>query len=547
MLDATSDALDRTRGTRSPVRALTRWLLVALLVAAAGSLLAARDGAAATYTVWSCRALDGTPLTTEAWQGSGSAGTRSDDCATGGALRAELDQTDTGAGDVGGWQLAAPAGTTIERYRLWRAALVPATSTAFAAGTAGASGLGGTSFNDGCLLSDGVWPCDYGSLIDPDDPGNVVDSGSGSFGGVTIGVRCVLACAASADPAASVALYRSAVELSDTTPPVVGLPAGSLFEPGAIAGRHSLVVPVADLGGGVARTDLLVDGALVQSTPTAGTCVEPYTDTVPCARQVDRGFVVDTAPLAAGWHSLVVRAVDAAGNATDGAAVPFLVTHPVPPPPYEPPVVVPQRALRLQLTGRAALPRTDWRLGTARWADDGAVAAGVPLDVFAGPIGAAADELEWLTRISTDAEGRFVLPRSSSSRMLRVQPADASQVATPADVQLVAPLRVRLRKPARAVRNGSATTLRGTISGAGAAVEGMPVQIQAVVNGKWSTIDVVEASRSGAIRWNYTFRRTLRTSEYRFRLVVRSQRSLPWKTTASPRQIVRVVPRSARR
>jgi hypothetical protein len=104
-----------------------------------------------------------------------------------------------------------------------------------------------------------------------------------------------------------------------------------------------------------------------------------------------------------------------------------------------------------------------------------------------------------------------------------------------------------MRKPSGTVRNGTTTTLRGTIRGAGDAVEGMTVLVQAVVNGRWSTVDTVEAAESGAVSWDYRFRRTLRTAKYSFRLVVPSVRGLPWKSTASPRRIVRVVPRAARR
>lgn len=543
--------MDATPLTGRPVpRAWTptwRLLLAGVLaLAAVVPAMGASRADAAAYTVWSCRAPDGTPLGTSVWRGSGSAGTRSDDCATGGALRATLGQSDIGAGDVSGWQFTPPAGTTIERYRLWRGALVPSTSTAFAAGVAGASGLGVQSFSDGCFISNGVVDCGVGSTTDPDDPGNDTGDQVGGFPGLTIAARCAGSCSATADPAASVALYRSAIDLTDNVAPSVGPSVGTLLDPNALAGRHSLLAPVADQGGGVARTDLLIDGAVAQSVATGGTCVVPYAVAVPCATQTDRGFVIDTSGMADGAHSVVVRAVDAAGNVTDGPAATFVVRRPAPQLPPPPPVVPTQRVMQLTLPQQASVPRRRWDFGEARWSD-GSPAAGASLDVYAGPVGAAADELEWLKRVTVAADGSFTLPKSSFSRSLRVQPADAAHVASPADVRVVAPLKVRMRKPSGTVRNGTTTTLRGTIRGAGDAAEGMTVLVQAVVDGRWSTVDSVEASESGAVTWKYRFRRTVRTARYSFRLVVPSARRLPWKTTASPRQIVRVVPRAASR
>lgn len=534
------------RPARPPWAVAARRLLAAtLMLGAIVPAAVATSADAASYTVWSCRAADGSPLGTSAWRGSGTAGTRSDDCATGGALRASLGQTDTGNGAISGWQFTPPAGTTIERYRLWRGALVPSTSTAFSAGVAGATGLGVQSFSDGCFISNGVVDCGVGSTVDPNDPGNDTGDQLGSFPGLTVAARCVTSCSATADPAASVAIYRSAIDLTDNVAPSVGPSVGTLFDPDVLVGRHSLLAPVADQGGGVARTDLLIDGSVVQSVPTGGTCTVPYSVAVPCATQTDRAFVVDTTGLADGTHSAVVRAVDAAGNVTDGPAASFVVRRPVVVPPT-PPVIPTQRVLQLSVPSKLSLPRKGWDVGVARWAD-GSPAAGVPLDVYAGPVGAAADELEWLTRITVGADGGFTLPKSSFSRALRVQPADAAHVATPADVKVVAPLKVRMRKPTGTVRNGTTTTLRGTISGAGDAVEGMIVLVQAVVNGRWSTVDSVEASESGSVAWQYRFRRTVRSARYSFRMVVPSVRGLPWKTTASPRQIVRVVPRAAKR
>lgn len=532
---------------RPATPALRLLVLLALTLLAAIPTVSVAPADAAGYTVWSCRAPDGSPIDAGAWRPGGTAGTRTDDCASGGALRAELAQTDGAASAVNGYRFVAPNGATIERYRLWRWVDVSATSdgSSYAAGISEADELGVQAFSSGCLVSPAG--CSFGVPGNPLDASNLIDV-SGGFPGVAIAARCATAtgCTATSDPAASIALYRSAIDITDNDAPVVGGLVGTLFDPQAAVGRHSVLVPIVDVGGGIARTDLLIDGAVVQSVPTGGRCVEPYVVAEPCARQADRGFIVDTTGFGAGVHQAVVRAVDAAGNVTDSAATPFAVPAPVILPPPPDPIVVPQRALRISLARKVTLPEEERTTGTARWAD-GSPASGVWLDVLAAPLGAPAGDLEWLSRVRVSASGSFTLPKSRESRTLRVMPADAADVATPADVDLVAPLRARLKGPRGTVRNGGTATLRGTITGAGEAVEDLQVLVQAIVGGRWSTVDSVSPSESGSITWKYRFRRTVKRAAYRFRLVVPRTASLPWNTTVSPREIVRVLPRQSRR
>src|SRR5262249_1611125 len=79
-------------------------------VAATGLALVPATGRAGTYDVWSCRGPEGSPLATSAWTPSGQV---ADTCAQpNGALRVTPD---------GSVRLAAPDGTRIAGYQLWRA------------------------------------------------------------------------------------------------------------------------------------------------------------------------------------------------------------------------------------------------------------------------------------------------------------------------------------------------------------------------------------------------------------------------------------------
>ncbi|MGX6450255.1 hypothetical protein ACVU7I_19620, partial [Patulibacter sp. S7RM1-6] len=177
--------------------------------------------------------------------------------------------------------------------------------------------------------------------------------------------------------------------------------------------------------------------------------------------------------------------------------------------------------------------------GTARWAD-GTAAAGVTLEVRARPIGDPVSRGRRVARVRTSSTGRFTLPRTTDSRVLRVTPADDGVTGAADESELVRRLALRLTVPSRAVRNGRVATFRGTVKGAGGS--SIPVAVQAVVRGRWSTVGTVETSRRGTVVWKYRFTNTHRRAAYRFRLAVAASRQRPWRRAVSARRIVRVLP-----
>jgi hypothetical protein len=514
-------------------------------------LLPAASADAAGYTVWSCRGPEGEPVPAAAWAPGGD-GARSDACASGGGLQAALGASATAAGSAGGYRFALPPGTAIGGWRVWLSAAVSATTdgSTYGAGVSDADGVLIRGFTAGCVV--GPAGCAWGDPADPLGAANLAQ-GTGPAGGLAIAVLCQTptGCAPAGDPAAVVALYRSAVEIIDDAAPSVGTLTGELVAGAPVDRPAAVVAPVADAGGGVARVELVVDGAVAQVAPSGGACAPPHTTVGPCPAATDRAFTVDPASLAPGPHALAVRVTDVAGNVTEGGATSFVVgaRPPASGPPAGPggpqspgePGTPAARALVLDVPGRVALPERRRTTGRARWAAGGP-AAGVRLDVLAGGVGRPVSAMHRVGRVTVRPDGTFTLPRTTASRTLRVVPTDDDHVARPVEVDLLAPLRVALRAPSGVVRNGRTATLRGTVTGAGDAAPDLQVLVQSVVAGRWTTVGSVEPGRTGNVVWRYRFRRTVSRSAYRFRLVVPATKGRPWKRAVSSKRVVRVDP-----
>jgi hypothetical protein len=100
--------------------------------------------------------------------------------------------------------------------------------------------------------------------------------------------------------------------------------AGSLLAGGPVAGTRVLGFEASDLGGGVARVSLLVDGQPTETKadPNGGLCVSPFHAMAPCGPELDSEFSLDTRTLADGAHEVEAVVEDASGlTASSSAAV----------------------------------------------------------------------------------------------------------------------------------------------------------------------------------------------------------------------------------
>jgi hypothetical protein len=530
----------------------------AVLAVLAGALPS--PASAASYTVQSCREADGTPLSARAWIPAGNAGSRSDTCLAGGSLSVALgtDPDDTAPGAISGYRFDLPVGITISSYTAWIAAetgALPSSQARYVAGLGQGDELAIPTVLDGCYTN--APTCSEGTFSDPLDPNNRV-----TLEVLLGGLGFMAACASStdacvpdvADPPARAALFRIAIELDDSLVPDVGAVRGTIADGAPISGIRSVVADVNDDGSGVLRTELLVDDVVVEQQDGTGTCKPPFTVADPCPRSDRATFVLDTAALPEGPHTVAVRAYDAAMNVAESAPLGFDVDHPAPPPPVvitPPPVVItpppaptPEpAAVRLDAPKRVRLPSSERVMGTVA-GRDGARRAGVPVRFEKRPFGA--DEDDWRSMRSTavtDARGRFRVPVPRESAQVRASVSSEAFSATPAIVRFVRPLRARIKASDRRLRNGQRLTLRGRLRNAGGAGDERTVLIQSRIRGTWRSVDSVETGRRGRIVWRYRFTNTRQTARYRFRFVVPREKGLPWKKLVTKQ--VSVVVRAA--
>jgi hypothetical protein len=110
-------------------------------------------------------------------------------------------------------------------------------------------------------------------------------------------------------------------------------------------------------------------------------------------------------------------------------------------------------------------------------------------------------------------------------------------------VDVVSRLALTVRARPATLRNGKSIVLSGKLAGAGPAARGEPIDIQAMISGRWQTVATVRASASGSFRWRYRFRNTRLEAIYSFRArVADTSRRWPWPTIGSSRVRVHVLP-----
>jgi hypothetical protein len=528
-------------------RAMAGLLAVGLLLAALGT--ASAD--AATYTVWSCRGPDGSPLSTEAWEPDSLGAATADSCSTGGFLRARIDPGMDVFSSVHGYRFATPAGASIAAYRLYLFARTDPSDS-------------GDDYQAGLDVSPGETPviepgagcatsgCKFGEQNVALDPSNLLESANLKAGGLFVGARCTTlsACIGSIDSSALAVtrLFSSEVAIRDDALPVVGAPTGNLAaQPQPISGSRTMGGAVSDEGGGLASVALLIDGSQVAQVPA--TCSQPYTAPTPCPPSLVASFDVDSTSLTLGAHSAELRATDAAGNQSTGPAVSFMVATPPPgpqppPAPQPSPVAVPVEPTVVRLAvsrSRLAVEGKSRVTGTVKLVG-GAPVAGAKVIVRSRPFGVRRSSARRERTLTTDSQGRFSMSADGASRLLELDVDDKTYRAEEArDVQLLQRLRVEATQNGRGLRNGSTMTLHADVDGAGHGARGKGALVQAIVAGRWTTVEELTLNDSGGAVWRYRFTGTTRSAIYRFRVRVPTAGDVwPWPTTDSPVLKVRV-------
>ncbi len=325
----------------------------------------------------------------------------------------------------------------------------------------------------------------------------------------------------------------------DSSAPTLAL-SGSLLEPGPRRGPQTVGGTAADLGGGVWRWRLYVNGA---SHATAeqpcdiipGSAARSF---VPCPATATRSFELDTetAPFRQGVNQVRLCATDVGwpanetclsrtvvvdnGCGSSGSAAPRSIEA-------------------VFATGGAEAVVPSDRRATVRGRIDGGGDA-ARVCVFATV--ARHGETEYLEgHAGADGSGRFtyLLPRGPSRRLRLVHRHRSRMVE--GELMLRVRARPRLKVgPRFRLRNGQLARFRGKLPGPHAA--GRVVVLQARLGRRWQSFKTARTRIEGRFRARYRFRETTGRRLYRFRAVVREQAGYPYLKGASPVRRVLVRP-----
>jgi 5-hydroxyisourate hydrolase-like protein (transthyretin family) len=354
-------------------------------------------------------------------------------------------------------------------------------------------------------------------------------------------------------------VFAADVLLNDVTPVAVGNVGGPLLAGGTLAGAQSVSFVASDVGSGVYKGSLTVDGVVVTESvldAAGGACADlgvspdglpSYLNTRPCRASVNGLLTLNTDLLSPGSHELTIRAGDAAGNQTVVRTATISVVGPRP-------AGTPngssasrfaklaagfagRRAARVRRFGFRALPTVTGRLVD----EHGNPIGGAAVDVLVRDRRAGA-ERQRIATATTGADGTFrVQLPSGPSRTITVQYTAFSGDPKPSATATLS-ARVRAGVSAgftpRSVRLGRRLRLSGRLRylPRGSVL----VRIQARNGRRWQTIDTVKTGSDGRYRWTYRFQLGASAGRrYQFRVKVDSP-IYPFSPGTSRTVVVRV-------
>ena len=282
--------------------------LLTFLAATIAATVLTSPAHAATYVVDSCQRPDGSPVGTSGWTSAlrGAFVDIADSCGGGGGLSAAFNgSTEHNYTDFGSWTFVAPNGTAITRLSANRSARAGA-DQAFGSPVALLGSDSGTL--ESCLRYLGCsslsGPVDF--ALDGSKTFRLAVECGGAGGG-----RC---------PAdvTQISLNKVRLTLSDEQSPTLSRSAtGSLTSSGSRARVRTLSYNATDVGSGLFRERVLVDGAvqLNQQIDSSATCqrhaLGGFPAPRPCALGASRDINYDTAGLSDGEHAVKLEVYDA--------------------------------------------------------------------------------------------------------------------------------------------------------------------------------------------------------------------------------------------
>jgi hypothetical protein len=379
-----------------------------------------------------------------------------------------------------------------------------------------------------------------------------------------IGYTCLDRCSGPVE-ALYLHLYTAQFDVRDGSSPTGGL-LGSAVDAQAWSGVMRFGLNAADVGGGVFRAVVEVDGADALSVPLGGssaTCrdigpspdVNEFAAAQPCPLRIDNGSLdIDTAKLPQGQHTVRVFLEDAAGNRTliFGPVARSIASSGAIGPGSDPALrgaangdgASDQAALSAHWGRRGQRTRLVSRFGRTHVvrgrlrARDGAPIANAAIDVVSRTTANNATELvkRGGPRTRSDGSWYLVLPRRVSSRDLsfryRSHLNDTVPTAT-ATVRLRVRAGLRLSIHPRVARRGDVIRFDGRLLGGPLPRGGKQVVLMAHASGgAWVRFNVVRSGRRGRFRATYRFQQP-GVARYRFRALSLAEAAYPYPAGGS--------------
>lgn len=347
-----------------------------------------------------------------------------------------------------------------------------------------------------------------------------------------------------------------------------------------LRGTASIGALVEDVGSGVARTDLQIDGQPVAGAGN-GCTPQPTSKRVPCPLAQNASISWNTLGVSDGGHTAALVATDASGNQSTlwqgrvlvanrpigpgspeelrgnptapGAGDGSKITATFPSTRKRPSKRCKARGYRRKhpKTCRSRPARSIWKGGYST--KQTVVVTGRVTNAARQPVAGAPVQLSgavtrgpasrWETTTRTSATGRWSVrvPRNIGSRTIEVRTFarefDEVPAAT-ATASLLVRSRVGLSVSRRKLRPGDRIRFRGQLADH---TPGVPVALEVHYRGKWRVFEAVSTKADGRFTARYRFSRT-GTGAYRFRARTRPTRATPYPylSNTSPNQRVRV-------
>jgi hypothetical protein len=358
------------------------------------------------------------------------------------------------------------------------------------------------------------------------------------------GFPIVMTCSASpCNPGGTIAAHYIAVTEVDTVAPKVQKAEGSLLAGGVLRGHQSLSAEASDIGGGLSKIEVRVNG-LPAAPPTPGACAvaqvknQSYEGTAayalsPCPAKLTGTWLLDTAaaPFQNGPNSVQVCASDFATTGEPNTTCTAPQTVEVNNTCTESPVVGGQVL-------SAEFAQSNAETVTVPFGHPAEV-TGELADNAGDPISGATICIESQTQggsggprpvatATTDGHGEFSyeLPPGPNRNLLVGYRHDFFQVAR--TIGYHAHSRPTLKLSAGRVRAGGRVQITGKLPGPRAAGRVVVLQASSLHGTRWITFRRATTGRNGGFASFYRFNNSSPTITWRMRAVVPRQRGYPY-------------------